>query len=118
MMADNLAYMAMRERGRGKVLAFAHNMHLQRGQARWQLGDNALAWWPAERTWVQCSARATPSSARASALPNQSASPHPGPGTLEASLTAARGPARFIPTHRAKDCRPRRLPHCRLAVEV
>ena len=32
-MADNLAYMVSRERGRGKVLAFAHNRHLQRGKA-------------------------------------------------------------------------------------
>ncbi len=46
MMADNLAYVAARERGRGKVLAFAHNSHLQRGQAQWQLGADLLAWWP------------------------------------------------------------------------
>jgi len=30
LMADNLAYMVSRERSRGKVLAFAHNSHLQR----------------------------------------------------------------------------------------
>ena len=47
MMADNLAYAVTRERGRGKVLAFAHNSHLKRGQAQWQLGPHALAWWPA-----------------------------------------------------------------------
>ena len=55
MMAENLAYIASRERGRpstgsgqaGKVLAFAHNSHLKRGKAEWQLGPNALAWWPA-----------------------------------------------------------------------
>ncbi len=46
MMADNLAYMVARERGRGKVLVFAHNSHLQRSQAQWQLGPNLLAWWP------------------------------------------------------------------------
>ena len=32
LMADNLAYMVSRERGRGKVFAFAHNSHLQRGK--------------------------------------------------------------------------------------
>ncbi len=37
-MANNLAYIVSRERGRGKVLAFAHNSHLQRGKAQWQLG--------------------------------------------------------------------------------
>ena len=47
MMADNLAYMVSRERGRGKVLAFAHNSHLQRGKAEWQLGTDLLTWWPA-----------------------------------------------------------------------
>ena len=47
MMADNLAYIVARERGRGKVLAFAHNSHLQRGPARWQLGPDLLEWWPA-----------------------------------------------------------------------
>src|SRR6266704_3558537 len=46
LMADNLAYMVSRERGRGKVLAFAHNSHLQRGKAQWQLGTNLLTWWP------------------------------------------------------------------------
>ena len=30
MMADNLAYVVTRERGRGKVLAFAHNAHYYR----------------------------------------------------------------------------------------
>ena len=48
MMADNLAYMVSRERGRGgKVLAFAHNEHLQRGKAEWQFGTNLWRWSPA-----------------------------------------------------------------------
>src|SRR6266704_693359 len=47
LMADNLAYMVSRERGRGKVLAFAHNSHLQRGKAQWQLGTVVYTWWPA-----------------------------------------------------------------------
>ncbi len=46
-MADNLSYIVERERGRGKVLAFAHNMHLQRGLAEWKWGPQHLAWWPA-----------------------------------------------------------------------
>ncbi len=40
LMADNLAYMVSRERSRGKVLAFAHNSHLQRGKAQWQFGTD------------------------------------------------------------------------------
>src|SRR5918911_1192087 len=46
MMADNLAYIVERERARGRVLAFAHNSHLQRGRARWQLGPLLNVWWP------------------------------------------------------------------------
>jgi erythromycin esterase len=102
MMADNLAYMAMRERGRGKVLAFAHNMHLQYGQARWQLGDNALAWWPAG---AHLGAILGPRYAVIGTGVGASASiglAPPEPGTLEARLTAATEPARFIPTHRGQ----------------
>jgi erythromycin esterase-like protein len=47
MMADNLAYIVNRERRRGRVLVFAHNSHLKRGEAQWQLGPQLLRWWPA-----------------------------------------------------------------------
>jgi erythromycin esterase len=40
LMADNLAYIVARERGRGKVLAFAHNSHLQRGKAQMPAGTD------------------------------------------------------------------------------
>src|SRR5690606_834365 len=46
-MAENLAYIAAQERGRGKVFVFAHNGHLKLGEMHWQLGPHALAWWPA-----------------------------------------------------------------------
>ena len=46
-MADNLVYLVGREHGRGKVLCFAHNMHLKCGKAQWQLGPDLLIWWPA-----------------------------------------------------------------------
>ena len=45
-MADNLVYMVSREHGRGKVLAFAHNSHLKRGNMQWQLGPYLNTWWP------------------------------------------------------------------------
>lgn len=52
LMADNLAYIVDREQGRGKVLAFAHNSHLQRGEAVWPGQkywgtDDDCRWWPA-----------------------------------------------------------------------
>src|SRR5579863_7286703 len=46
MMAENMAYIVSRERDRGKVFVFAHNSHLQRGKASWQLGPDLLTWWP------------------------------------------------------------------------
>ena len=102
MMADNLAYMVSRERARGRVLAFAHNSHLRRGRAEWQLGPHALAWWTAGRSSTRSSGRATPSSVRPWASPDANGIGRPEAGTLEARLTAAPGPARFIPTHRGQ----------------
>jgi erythromycin esterase len=45
-MADNLTYIVSHEHDQGKVLVFAHNSHLQRGKAQWQLGSDMLTWWP------------------------------------------------------------------------
>jgi len=102
MMADILAYAVSRERGRGKVLAFAHNSHLQRGMARWQLGPHALAWWPAG---AHLDAMLGPRYAViGSAVGSSDANGigQPEAGTLEARLTAAPGPARFIPTRKGR----------------
>lgn len=101
-MADNLLYIVERERSRGRVFAFAHNSHLQRGLAAWQWGPNALAWWPAG---AHVSSLLGP---RYSAIGvGVGASGALGlaaaePGTLEAHLSAMPGPGRFIPTHRGQ----------------
>ncbi len=102
LMADNLAYMVSRERGRGKVLAFAHNSHLQRGKAQWQLGTNLLTWWPAGAHLNEMFAPhyAVIGSAVGESLVNGIGQPEA--GTLEARLTAVPGPARFIPTHKSQ----------------
>jgi len=52
LMADNLVYIVNREQERGKVLVFAHNSHLQRGEAVWPGQkywgtDDDCRWWPA-----------------------------------------------------------------------
>ena len=102
MMADNLAYMVSRERGRGGVLAFAHNSHLRRGRAEWQLGPHALAWWTAG---AQLDALFGPGYAvigSAVGVSDAGGIGRPEPGTLEARLTAAPGPARFVSTHRGR----------------
>ena len=101
MIADTLAYAAARERScGGRLLAFAHNSHLKRGRAQWQLGPHALEWWPAG---AHLSATLGPRYVViGSGLGTSDANGigRPEPGTLEARLTAAPGPARFIPTHR------------------
>jgi erythromycin esterase-like protein len=52
LMADNLMYIVHREQDRGKVLVFAHNSHLQRGEAVWPGQkywgtEDDCRWWPA-----------------------------------------------------------------------
>jgi erythromycin esterase-like protein len=101
MMGDNLVYMVRREQRRaGKVFAFAHNSHLQRSRARWQLGPHALAWWPAGAQVDQVLgegyavigmgivSRAEQGIARAEE------------GTVEAMLAAGDGPGRLVATGR------------------
>lgn len=102
MMADNLAYMVSRERARGKVLAFAHNSHLKLGQAAWQLGPDLLVWWPAGAQLKEMLGPRYAVIGSAVGLSAANGIGQPEAGTLEALLTAAPGPARFIPTHRGQ----------------
>jgi erythromycin esterase len=102
MMADNLAYMVSVERGRGKVLAFAHNSHLQRGKAEWQLGPHALAWWTAGAHLDAIFGPRYAVIGSAVGVSDANGIGQPEAGTLEARMTAVPGPARFIPTHRGR----------------
>ncbi|MFA4859589.1 erythromycin esterase family protein [Methanoregula sp.] len=102
MMADNLAYAVSCERGRGKVFAFAHNSHLQRGPARWQLGKHALTWWPAGAHLQEIIGPGYAVIGSAVGVCEGDGTEEPGDGTLEALLTAVPGPARFIPTYRGR----------------
>ena len=102
MMADNLAYVVSRERGRGKVLAFAHNTHLQRGKAQWQLGSNLLTWWPAGAHLNEMFGPRYAVIGSAVGVSDANGIGQPEAGTLEARLTAVPGPARFIPTHKGQ----------------
>jgi erythromycin esterase-like protein len=100
LMADNLQYIVARERGRGKVLAFAHNKHLQRGQAEWQIGpSNVCRWWPAGAHLNETLGPRYAVIGSALGTSNDNGIGRPEPGTLEARLTTAAGPVRFIPTH-------------------
>jgi erythromycin esterase len=110
-MADNLAYISAREQSRGKVLAFAHNSHLQRSMARWQLGDNALAWWPAGAHLDEMLGPRYAAIGAAVVASDAQGIGQPELGTIEAqlaaSLEAQRGSAPsatalFIPTRRGQ----------------
>ena len=102
MMADNLAYVVSQERSRGRVLAFAHNSHLKRGKAEWQLGSNALAWWPAGAHLSQIFGRRYAVIGTALGVSGANGIGQPEVGTLEAQLTGAPGPVRLIPTHKGQ----------------
>ncbi len=119
MMADNLAYIVSRERARaraaraqdgghgrghasGKVLAFAHNSHLQRGQALWQWGPLLCAWWPAGAHLDATFGSRYAVIGSAVGVSEANGIGHPEEDTLEALLTAVPGPGLFVPTHRGR----------------
>jgi erythromycin esterase-like protein len=102
MMADNLAYAVSQERCRGKVLAFAHNSHLQHTKAEWQLGSNALAWWPAGAHLSVIFGRSYAVIGTALGVSLANGIGQPKASTLEARLTGAPGPVRLIPTHKGQ----------------
>ncbi|MCL5256173.1 MAG: erythromycin esterase family protein [Chloroflexi bacterium] len=99
MMADNLAYVASRERGQGKVLAFAHNGHLQRSKSQLQLGPGVYSWWPVGAHLKEIFGPRYAVIGSAVGVSEANGIGKPEPGTLEARLAAAPGAGLFIPTH-------------------
>jgi hypothetical protein len=102
MMADNLANIVSRERGRGRVFAFAHNSHLQRGKAQWQFGSDVYTWWPAGSHLNEIFGPSYAVIGSAIGVSDANGIGQPEAGTLEAQLTAVPGPVRFIPTRRSQ----------------
>jgi erythromycin esterase len=102
MMADNLEYIVSRERGRGKVFAFAHNSHMKLGKAQWQLGPELLIWWPAGAHLNEKFGSCYAVIGSTVGISDANGLAQPEAGTLEAQLTAVSEPVRFIPTHRSK----------------
>ena len=102
LMADNLAYIVAREHGRGKVLAFAHNRHLQRGKAQMHAGTDVYTWWPAGSHLHEMFGPRHAVIGSAVGVSEANGIGRPEAGTLEARLTAVPGPARFIPTHKGQ----------------
>lgn len=101
MMADHLAWIVERERGRGKVLVFAHNSHLRRGEATMQLGPVDCRWWPAgaQLDRILGDRYAVIGAALGSSPDNGLGAAEP--GTLEARLADRPEPGLFIPARPA-----------------
>ncbi len=99
MMADNLTYIADRERARGRVFVFAHNSHLKLGKAEWQLGADLLQWWPAGAHARSIFGSRYQVIGCGLGTSEKNGVGQPEAGTLETRLIASSGPARFIPTH-------------------
>ena len=109
LMADNLAFAVERERGRGKVLAFAHNGHLQRGKSMWpccgqSYGPNqeVFTWWPAGSQLHDKFGPRYAVIGSGVGVSQENGIGEPEAGSLEARLTKRPGPALFIPTHRGQ----------------
>ena len=102
LMADNLAYTVSCERGRGKVLAFAHNSHLQRGKSQWQLYTWTLTWWPTGAHLNEIFGPGYAVIGSGVGVSEANGIGQPEACTLEALLTAVPGPGRFIPTHKGQ----------------
>jgi hypothetical protein len=101
-----LAYIVARERGRGKVLAFAHNSHLKCGKSEWQLGPYLNIWWAAGAHLQEILGPRYAVIGSAVGVSEANGIGQPEAGTLEARLTAAPGPARFIPTYQGQGLAP------------
>jgi len=100
--ADNLRYALSREHSRGKVFAFAHNSHLKRGKAEWQLGPELVTWWPAGSQLGETMGGRYAVIGTGLGVSEANGIGSPEAGTLEARLTATPGPMRFIPTYRGQ----------------
>jgi erythromycin esterase-like protein len=100
MMADNLQAIVSREHGR--LMAFAHNMHLKFGPAQWQLGPDLLKWSPAGVHLRQRFGSRYVVIGSAVGVSEASGIAQPEPGTLESWMKSAPGPSRFLPTHSGK----------------
>ncbi len=108
-MSDNLVFIRDRERNRGKLLAFAHNSHLQRGEATWPGQnywgtDDDCRWWPAGSHLAGILGPRYAVIGSALGVSRENGIGEPEAGTLEAKLTPLARPTVLLPT-RAGDFR-------------
>ncbi len=98
LMAENLQYIHWLEFERGKVFVFAHNKHLQRGKAEWQIGPTLCSWWPAGSHLHEYGSDYAVIGSAVGISEDNGIGP-PEARTLEAHLLSSPGPVRFIPTN-------------------
>lgn len=103
-MADNLTYLVEREQGRGKLMVFAHNGHLQRGKSVWpccglKFGEDVYEWWPAGSQVAQSLGRRYAVIGSGVGVSDVYELGKPEEGTIEALLTNDKAPGVLIPTH-------------------
>lgn len=99
MMARNLSHIVSCVAG-GRVLAFAHNTHLQRRRVEWQFGEEQVRWDPCG---LRIDGKFGPryaSIATAVGVSPENGIAEPEAGTLEALLTEAGAPVTLLPTQR------------------
>lgn len=102
MMADNLVYILACEQERGRVMAFAHNAHLQRGKVELAMGSQVCQWWPAGAHVHEMLGARYAVIGSALSVSEVNGIGEPEAGSLEAKLSAFPGPVRFIPTHQGQ----------------
>jgi erythromycin esterase-like protein len=102
MMAENLAHIASQERGRGRVFAFAHNTHLQRGMAKWEFCGQVNTWWPAGAHAASMLGSRYAVIGSAVGVSKTHGIGEPEARTLEARLVGTAAGSRFIPTHQGE----------------
>ena len=101
-MADLLAYIASRESGRGKVLVFAGNRHLQYGKIEWQLGPYLNRWWPAGAQLRAILGSRYAVIGTGVGISEENGIGQPEVGTLEALLTNHAEASVLIPTYQGQ----------------
>jgi erythromycin esterase len=102
MMGENLSHIVSQERGRGKVFAFAHNAHLQRGEARWEFCGQVNTWWPAGAHAACILGPRYSVVGSAVGVSKTHGIGQPETGTLEARLLGGTDSSRFVPTHKGE----------------
>jgi erythromycin esterase len=99
-MADNVLEILAQVRGRGRLMLFAHNGHLKRGQMEWRMGADVHKWWPAGAHLDRTLGDRFAVIGSTVGVSEENGIGQPEAGTFEARLAVGPEAMRFIPTHK------------------